>query len=156
MSINMNVLQYAKRNFGKAAALALALTALAGCGDGRPERIPLAGTVLIDGKPLEHGDIRMHAENHRVAYGQIGPGGKFQLSTYELGDGCVLGRHPVSITASEVLSSTAVRWHAPKKYGNVSTSGIVVEVSESMNPVEIQLTWDGGKPFVERVAGGGD
>jgi hypothetical protein len=141
---------------------ACALTAItliisvAGCGDGRPTRVPVSGTVLIDGKPLEHGHVRFHAKNHRVAFGELEPGGKFQLSTYELGDGCVRGTHPVSITASEVLSATATRWHAPKKYNNASTSGIVVDVSESMNPVEIQLTWDGGKPFVERVAGGGD
>jgi hypothetical protein len=55
-----------------------------------------------------------------------------------------------------VLSATAIRWHAPKKYQNASASDIVIDVSESMKPVEIHLTWGGGKPFVERVEGGGD
>ena len=153
----MKPVQYSTyRCLQKAPLLALLFVACLGCSDGRPTRVPVSGTVLIDGKPLERGDVRLHAKNHRVAFGQLGPGGKFQLSTYELGDGCVVGTHPVSITASEVLSATSIRWHAPKKYGNASSSGIVVDVSESMNPVEIQLTWDGGKPFVERVAGGGD
>jgi hypothetical protein len=146
----------AKTGRRHATLLALATLVLSGCGDGRPTRVPVSGTVLIDGKPLEHGDVRLLAKDHRVAYGQLGAGGKFQLSTYELGDGCVEGSHPVSISASEVLSATAIRWHAPKKYQNASTSDIVIDVSDSMQPVEIQLTWDGGKPFVERVQGGGD
>ena len=29
-----------------------------GCGDGRPARVPVAGRVLIDGKPFERGYVR--------------------------------------------------------------------------------------------------
>jgi hypothetical protein len=140
-----------------AICLAAVLAAVStGCGDGRPERVPVTGRVLIDGKPLQYGQIRFHAENHRPAFSNLSSDGRFELSTYEPGDGSVLGRHAVTVNAAEVLSPTAKRWHAPKKYNNATTSEIVVEVVESSEPVEIKLTWDGGKPFTERVAGGGD
>lgn len=134
----------------------LALVVGAGCSDGRPERVPVTGQVLIDGQPLKHGSIRFHASDHRPAYGELGPEGRFQLSTYELGDGCVLGSHAVSVNGAEMLGATSTRWHSPKKYRNARDSGLVVQVDESMEPVTINLSWDGGKPFVERVQGGGD
>ncbi len=138
------------------AGFMLALAAFAGCGDGRPERVPVLGQVLIDGAPLTHGSILFHSKEHRPAYGELGPEGRFQLSTYELGDGCVLGSHAVSVNSAEVLGPTSTRWHAPKKYRNAGNSGLVVSVDEAMDPVQIQLSWDGGKPFIERVEGGGD
>jgi hypothetical protein len=132
------------------------LSICGGCSDGRPERVPVSGQILIDGAPLAHGSILFHAKDHRPAIGSLDSQGRFQLSTYEPGDGCVPGTHAVSIDAGEVIGPTSTRWHAPKKYRNASASGIVVTVEESMKPVAIQLSWDGGKPFVERVAGGGD
>jgi hypothetical protein len=135
---------------------ALGAVILPGCSDGRPERVPVNGQVLIDGEPLTRGSILFHAKDHRPAYGEIGPDGRFQLSTYELGDGCVSGAHSVSVDGAEVLNATSTRWHAPKKYRDAANSGIVVNVDESMDPVQIQLSWDGGKPFIERVQGGGD
>lgn len=135
---------------------ALAAIIFIGCGDGRPERVQVSGRVLIDGEPLKHGSVLFHAKDHRPAYGELGADGSFQLSTYELGDGCVLGAHAVSVNGAEVLNATSTRWHAPKKYREAGNSGLVVNVDESMDPVQIQLSWDGGKPFIERVQGGGD
>lgn len=138
------------------AALIAALAICPGCGDGRPVRVPVTGQVFIDGKPLEQGRILVHVENHRPATGKLGPDGEFELSTYVKGDGCVLGTHEVTINAGEVINANTIRWHAPPKYDSPSSSGLVMEVQESNEPKKFELTWDGGKPFNERVSGGGE
>ncbi|NLE38373.1 MAG: hypothetical protein GX621_10150 [Pirellulaceae bacterium] len=51
----------------------------------------------------------------------------------------------------EPLSGTKQRWHAPKKYADAEKSGLMVKVDSPENIVMIELTWDGGKPFVEEV-----
>jgi hypothetical protein len=132
----------------------LIVVAAVGCGDGRPERVPVEGQVLIDGVPLTFGQILFHSKNHRPAAGKIQSDGRFMLTTYVKGDGCVVGSHEVTVNSGETISSTARKWHAPPKYSSPVDAGIVVEVMEDMNPVEINLTWDGGKPFIERMAGG--
>jgi hypothetical protein len=138
-------------------ALLLAATALVGgCGDGRPERVPVAGHVTIDGQPLERGNIRFHVKDHRPASAALGPGGSFRLTTYELNDGCVLGTHEVTVTAVEVINANTERWLAPKKYSQVATSGLSYTVEETTETAAIELTWDGGKPFMERIQGRGD
>ncbi len=130
--------------------------ALVGCGDGRPERVPVSGRVLIDGKPLEAGNIRVHPPANRAASAAIGPDGKFTLSTYVFGDGCVTGKHSVSVTASKQMNQQTMRWYAPKKYAAGETSGLTLEISEPTDSAEVNLSWEGGKPFDERILGGGD
>ena len=136
------------------ASLAVAL--VAGCGDGRPERVPVSGKVLIDGKPLETGNIRVHASANRAASGKIESDGRFTLSTYEFGDGVVPGNHMVTVTGAKILNAQTMRWVAPKKFADASTSGLTLEVTEPTEEAEINLTWAGGKPFDERIIGGGD
>ena len=127
-----------------------------GCSDGRPERVPVSGRVLIDGEPLKYGSIRFYPQNHRAASGEIKPDGSFTLTTYEFGDGCVPGVHPVSVNASEWLNSRMQRWHAPKKYYGPATSGLTFEVTGATEDAEIHLSWDGGKPFDEPIEGAGE
>jgi hypothetical protein len=128
----------------------------AGCSDGRPGRVPVAGRVLVDGKPLEAGNIRFHSKDHRAATAKINADGSFKLSTYEFGDGCVTGAHPVSIDSSKVVNRRTLRWLAPKKYASAATSELVFDVQGPIDDAEIQLSWDGGKPFDEKILGSGD
>ncbi|HLA84137.1 MAG TPA: hypothetical protein VJL29_05040 [Thermoguttaceae bacterium] len=123
----------------------------AGCGDGRPARIPISGQVLIDGKPLTYGAIRVFPEGARPATAQIDSDGRFTLSTFEPGDGVVPGTHQVMVFAAEILSATQQRWHAPKKYANPKTSGLTAKIDGPTDSLVIQLSWEGKKPFVERV-----
>jgi hypothetical protein len=125
---------------------------LVGCGDGRPKRVPVSGRVTIDGKPLPAGFIQVCPANQRVATGNIGPDGRFQLTTFDPNDGCVVGKHPVAVSGREVKGN-ALLWHAPKKYSNMDTSELQVEVTGPTDNVEINLTWDGGKPFKEYLDG---
>ena len=82
----------------------LSVMVLPGCGDGRPERVPVSGQVLIDGEPLGVGFIRLVPENARPASARIGPDGRFTLGTFEQDDGAVPGTHPVVVRAGEALT----------------------------------------------------
>ncbi|MBN1909171.1 MAG: hypothetical protein JW818_05480 [Pirellulales bacterium] len=123
----------------------------AGCSDGRPTRVPVAGQVLIDGQPLTRGYIRFVPEGARASGGQIGPDGRFVLTCYDGSDGAVPGAHRIEVTANEVVNSTTCRWHAPKKYANFNTSDLSARIEEPTDALTIHLTWSGGTPFLERT-----
>jgi hypothetical protein len=136
--------------------LLLLAVALAGWSDGRPKRVPVSGRVLIDGQPLKAGMIRVLPAHDRAALGTIGPDGRFTLTTLEPGDGCVLGKHRVAVSGNENRGPAAIFWHAPKKYIDPSQSGLELDVTGPADNVEFRLTWDGGKPFLERLPETGD
>ena len=133
------------------ATAVLAVTLLAGCGDGRPERVPVSGQVLIDGKPLTYGYVKFVKQNSRPAGGYVDELGRFKLSCYERDDGAIPGTYQVEVNAGESLSATQRKWHAPKKYARYDASGLTQEITEATDSVVINLTWDGGKPFTERA-----
>jgi hypothetical protein len=72
---------------------------LPGCSDGRPRRVPVSGQVLVDGKPLAFGFVRLIPHKGRPASGQVDKEGRFRLTTYTSNDGCTLGTHAVEITS---------------------------------------------------------
>ena len=138
---------------GPAATRCLMLIAWAvvmvGCHNSRPERVPISGRVLIDGKPLQLGYIRFMTEGARPAWANIEPDGRFTLETFGDHDGAVLGTHQVLIRASETLGPYKLKWYAPKKYADVRTSGLTETIDRPNDNLLIKLTWDGGKPFIE-------
>ncbi|MBN2581384.1 MAG: hypothetical protein JXB10_20550 [Pirellulales bacterium] len=115
----------------------------AGCGDGRPKRVPVSGRVLIDGRPLEVGFIRVVPQKGRPATGPIEADGRFRLKTYEDDDGCVPGTHGLMVVGSKNIGETAIQWFAPEKYASIKTSGLQLKVNGPRNDVEIHLTWKG-------------
>lgn len=129
----------------------LALAAL-GCSDDRPERVPISGQVLIDGKPLNYGFISVLPENDRASMGRLDENGRFSLSCFQRNDGVVVGTHGIEIIAREPIGADKLKWHAPKKYANVETSGLRETFSEPNDSLTIHLTWDGKKgPFIEII-----
>jgi hypothetical protein len=130
---------------------ALACLSSIGCSDGRPTLVPVSGQVLIDGKPLTEGSIMFVPANGRPSGGTIDSNGHFVLSCYAPGDGAIVGKHQVKVTAVESIDDRTSRWLAPKKYAKVPDSGIEVTIpNEPVTDLKIELTWDGGKPFIER------
>jgi hypothetical protein len=129
--------------------LLLGSVVLAGCNGSQFERVPVSGRVLIDGEPLKFGYVRFFPEGARASGGRLDEEGRFVLTSKQKGDGVILGTHSVAISAGESISDTQVKWHAPKKYNSPKASGLVFTIDEPTDSLEILLTWDGGKPFVE-------
>jgi hypothetical protein len=138
------------------AFLGCLLPACWGCGDGRPRRVPVSGQILIDGEPLPVGNIRVVPDDARAATGTIGPDGRFSLTTFDQDDGCVPGTHAVVITAYEPISGSAIRWLAPPAYRQLDTSGLTATIDEPTDSLVIELSWNGGRPFIERMDSSGD
>jgi len=131
------------------ALVLLTLVAYGGCSDGRPTRVPVSGQVLIDGKPLKCGTVRFIPDGHRASQGTLDDNGRFTLSCYGQKDGAVVGKHRVEVAGFELIKPTLMRWQAPKKYQDQSTSGLTQEITGPTDSVVINLTWNGGKPFDE-------
>jgi hypothetical protein len=123
-------------------ALGLGFLTAIGCDDGRPARVPIAGRVLIDGKPLAVGNVQFVPEGARPSYGKLDKQGRFELTCYDGKDGAVRGRHRVQVSGSEIVNQSQV-WHAPIKYANVDTSGMIFEVTEAADSLVIELNSDG-------------
>lgn len=121
----------------------------AGCGDGRPARVTVSGQVLIDGKPLQQGNIKFVPEGARPSAGTIDENGRFTLTCFDGNDGVIPGTHRVQISASEILDNSKVKWWAPRKYSDFRTSELEFVINEPTDDLTIELTWDGGKPFVK-------
>jgi hypothetical protein len=146
-------MRYVRRPVLSIACLILASAPLSGC-DSRPARVPVSGTVTIDGEPVEHGQIMVVPEGMRPAYGNLGPGGKFKLTTFDQDDGVVTGTHKVTVSATEPQGPSAQKWHAPQKYADLTESDVTVTVDGPTDDLKVELTWDGGKPFVQSFGGG--
>jgi hypothetical protein len=132
------------------ALLSCVFLALAGCGDGRPTRVPVSGMVLIDGQPLKHGYVKFVPANGRPSVGTIGQDGSFTLTCFDGGDGAIPGTHRVQVTANRIISNTKIEWYAPSKYGDFRTSGIEIKVSEPVDDLKIELSSGGQKlPYIE-------
>jgi len=116
---------------------------VAGCGDGRPQRVPVSGRVLIDSEPLGGGYVRFVPPNDRPSSGAIGPDGRFTLGCFEKDDGAVLGEHQVAVIANEALDEVTMKWLAPQKYADHTTSGIIVEIDGPTDDLEIELSRNG-------------
>jgi hypothetical protein len=91
-----------------------------------------------------------HCFDYRAASAKINPDGTFTLTTNEPNDGCVKGTHPVAIIALEPLGPSAQKWHAPKKYNSTETSGLTITVDKPTQDLKIEITWSGGKPFLDK------
>lgn len=124
---------------------------LVGCGDSLG-LVPVSGQVTIDGEPLKYGSIQVVPDGAPAAYGTIGSDGRFTLETGDGGEGVVQGTHKVAIVANEPQGSGAQMWHAPMKYRDFLTSGLTLTVDGPTEDAKVELSWNGGKPFVEKFA----
>lgn len=144
--------------------LLLALLAVAaaplGCGDQRAKRARVQGTVTVGGRPLTQGVIMFYpTAGGRPATGQIDADGTYELTTYDPGDGALLGDHAVTIEAVEVNETSAppaslldevssaptatrppqVRWLVPEDYADRSTSPLTAVVEDKDNTIDFPI-----------------
>jgi hypothetical protein len=123
--------------------LALGLAAAAGCGGGKH---PVRGTVTLDdGSPLTRGLVvfeRSDGGPPITARGEIGPDGRYELSTDKPGDGVPAGRYKVLINPLDLSDVPDEQKNLPfdTKYMKFATSGLECEVKAGGTDFPIKLT----------------
>ena len=132
--------------------LVVGLLFIAGCDDGRPRRVPVSGQVLIDGKPVAAGVVKIVPNDARPAYGQLDEEGRFTLTTFDKDDGCVEGTHRVMVLG-RCEKNGRYHWLAPKKYWSPKNRELTTTIEGATDSLVIELKWDGGKPYSERITG---
>ena len=108
------------RTWGGVAA-AVAICVLVGCGKGDgPALAPATGVVTLDGKPLENARVMFHPKEKaaRYSYASTDASGRFQMSTFGMNDGALVGAHTVTISKVDMPEeATKIDVEALKKGG---------------------------------------
>lgn len=127
------------------------LALVIGCsGDDRVATVH--GTVTLDGAPVSDASVTfMPKEGGRPAFGITEADGTYTLTTFEDGDGAMVGNHVVTVTAVDEEVNTKVEaaveehgslaevmhpnrrspkqtWRVPQVYSESETSGLEFEV----------------------------
>jgi hypothetical protein len=131
--------------------LVVAVLVLAsGCGDGRPQRVPVSGVVLIDGQPLSQGNIKFVPKSGRPSAGKIGSDGHFSLTCYDGNDGAIVGSHQVQVASNRIISDSKIEWYAPPIYADFRTSNLSAEITNPIDDLKIELKWGDRKgPYIQ-------
>lgn len=134
-------------------ALSMTLAAaLAGCGGDRgdrPDTHPVSGVIKFKGTPVEGANVTfapVNASDGAAAFGVTGTDGRYELTTFESGDGAVAGDYQVTVKkidqpaaaqeeSDDRTPDTGRRPAAPKnllpaKYAAAATSGLTAGVTE--------------------------
>lgn len=111
-----------------------------GCGgedSNLPKTAPVKGTVSYQGEPVTLGQILFIPENgERSGIGRVQEDGTFTVTTYSDGDGAVVGKNKVTISAYDNNLVNQV----PGWYENANTTPLTLEVQpETDNEFEIVL-----------------
>lgn len=131
-------------------ALLWSVLLLSGCGGG-PELAPATGKVLYNGEPLPFGIVMFQPNVGQPAQGEIKTDGTFTLSTFEPGDGAIVGSHRVSVLCFQGHHPDVVAKRKPGDqsslgasllpldYARGGTSGLTAEVGPDMQPLTFEL-----------------
>lgn len=122
--------------------VAFCSTWLTGCGSS--DLTEVHGTVTYQGKPLPEGRIGFFPDEGRPAYGEI-VGGRFELTSYEPGDGAPAGKHRVIVQADKATDPDDAFSDRipliPVRYFDPETTELTAEVKPGEDNVfNFQLT----------------
>ena len=124
--------------------LLIVLFLFSGCGDGRPTCYPVTGILQVDGKPLTgeyDGTIRLFPVNgQRPASGKPDSQGRFELTTYEKGDGCPRGIYRVEIIALKT-EGDKIQYLVPPRCASPDTSDLQVEIKGKTSDWVLEVQW---------------
>jgi hypothetical protein len=129
----MNSLQ----TFGAGVGLLLSAVLLGGCSsDGEFTTAKVDGQVLYQGqgvagavivfRPIEDSAATLSG---KAANGNADESGRFTLSTYEMGDGAIVGKHRVSVSAEDPMKPLPGR----------VPDDLIIEVKRGSNNLTIEL-----------------
>ena len=135
-------------NYDVLSLAAIASVALLSClGCGGSDLVTVSGTVTLDGQPLESGTIVFQAQGMAMCVGNLGAGGRYELSTGRQ-EGIAAGTYQVTITAFQVIdqanddSAPIPKLLTPVKYNIPETSGLTAAVQRVSNSFDFVLTSD--------------
>lgn len=148
------------RKVASASFMMIAVVVVFGCGSGveRPPLGKVTGKVTFNGQPVKSGSVAFNpakgpgAETGQIATGQLESDGTFTLTTFDTGDGAVIGQHVVTVTARSedsnfgkkkadgtfdyVLPKSSI----PEKYSDATKSNLLYTVEANKNNhFEIEL-----------------
>lgn len=129
-----------------ALAVLLFITAVAGCGSAEPARVAVIGQVLLDGTPLETGEVQFVPANGRPASASIESKGRFELASAtqsETRKGVVPGKYRVAVSTVQIVDDETVNWLAPQKYADHRKSDIEFVIEKPTDSLIIDLSSDG-------------
>jgi hypothetical protein len=117
-----------------------------GCADDRPRTAPVEGVVTYLGKPVPNGTVVFVPESGPSATGEIGPDGRYQLTTFTKGDGAVPGPHRVMIAALDDMKDRLPEDRSPlpppiipTRYSDYRASGLTADVQTTRNSINFAL-----------------
>jgi hypothetical protein len=89
-----------------------------GCGS-RYTTAEISGKVEFDGRPMVGGGqimfVPLREEDGKASVGEIRPDGTFSLTTYQKGDGAVLGEHRVEVWQETIVSYAQYKYERSDK-----------------------------------------
>lgn len=134
-----------------------------GCGPAGGKRPPLGkvhGTITYNGKPVPRGTVTFTPvagakgnPSGMPAIGQIQSDGSYELTTFDTGDGAVLGQHSVTITSQteapepmktmpppdEAIKYVKANRLLPEKYSDPKETPLKYTVDAGENTIDIPL-----------------
>jgi hypothetical protein len=144
-----------------AAGLSFALSLVAaGCGAdaNMPKLGKVHGKVTYKGQPVTSGHITFTpvlgkgGETGQTATGEINTDGTYEMTTFNTGDGAILGQHTVTVVVrgkeNEALTKPDANGHiryelakavTPSKYASAETSPLKCTVHEGTQDFDIEL-----------------
>jgi hypothetical protein len=139
-------------------AFLLSVAACGPAGGRRPELGKVSGKVTYKGKPIAKGEVIFTPSKDKggasgqVATGTIESDGSYSLTTFDTGDGAILGQHVVTvIVPSQDLRELnkprpdgsipyiLPKGGVPEKYSNVDTSPFRYTVDPGQNTINLEL-----------------
>jgi hypothetical protein len=128
--------------------LLLAAVSMVGCSKSPFDLAPVYGKVTIDGKPVSTGRVMFapiaKGESREVgkpAFGTLQADGTFTLTTFEEGDGAVVGEHWVTIFGpDEETIVTPVSTTGVPKFSRLSVPQKQKVAGNQENQIEVNLT----------------
>lgn len=144
--------------------LVFALVLFVGCAESKPDRpktYPVSGTVTYKGEPVAGANLNFRlADGKSFAMARTDASGKYELMTFEAGDGALPGEYKVGITQYETTATTGPGMDdaaygspeeeagdavppknlLPQKYANPEASELTASVTEGPNTVNFELT----------------
>lgn len=125
---------------------------IAGCNQSPYDLAPVRGTVTIDGQPFTSGRVMFapaaigeRRKTGKPAFGLLATDGSFELTTYETGDGAVVGEHWVTLIKLKPPSDAVEADGQPPAlaaadFARVTYPTRVTVAAQESNQIDIRFT----------------